>query len=136
MLSQRLPLEVAQHIVQMGASRDIQAIARGMMVRVQREPRATLGFSRVGGLEDVWVYDYHRDLVDALIEWARSWRPGVYVVGLNCSYPDGCVSELGSEHIAVTPSGAHTNLRDWRMSLKAFLTHHGTPKYKLTLQQL
>ena len=162
-LSQRLPREVAQHIVEIGACVHIQAMARGMLARARRAPRVGKGFCNTGVSgerasawasasvsewvsESVsewasqsaskWVYLGSTEIVDALIEWARSWRPGVYEVKLKCSHPDGLVSKLGSERIIVTPSGTHANLRDWRMYLQAFQMCHGTAEYDLTLRQL
>lgn len=146
-LSKRLPTEVVRHIVEIGACVHIQTMARGMLARVRRAPRVGKGFCNTGvsgerasawasASVSEWVYLGSTEIVDALIEWARSWRPGVYEVKLNCSHPDGLVSKLGSERIIVTPSGTHANLRDWRMYLQAFQMHHGTAEYDLTLRQL
>ena len=158
-LSKTLPTEVVRHIVEIGACVRIQAMARGMLARARRAPRVGKGFCNTGVSGErasawlsawvsesaserasesasEWMYRGSTEIVDALIEWARSWRPGVYEVKLKCSHPDGLVSKLGSERIIVTPSGTHANLRDWRMYLQAFQMHHGTAEYDLTLRQL
>ena len=76
-----------------------------------------------------WVYQYGgKEFERDLERWTASFRPGSYSVWLRTVHPDGVSTEVGPDHVLVSPRHVCWSLlKDWEMYSLAFVPFHRRP---------
>ena len=85
-LSDKLPIDIAEYIARIAACTHIQTVTRSMLARQPRRPRDGAGFEHI----EPWEYRSTGESFATRIEsWCQThYRPGVYVLAVTATHTD------------------------------------------------
>ena len=135
-LSDKLPIDIAEYIARIAACIHIQTVTRSMLARQPRRPRDGAGFEHI----EPWEYRSTGESFATRIEsWCQThYRPGVYVLAVTATHTDQTHTTFGDERLLVTPTSLHwTNdlLVTSNMYLRAFSQFHGPCEIRVRVRR-